>query len=159
GAAAIGLSALLASSELAFDLVRYLGAAYLVYLGLRTLVQRGSHAPAAPEAGRRRLWLAYRQAVLVNVLNPKVALFFLAFLPQFVDPARGAPWTQILALGAVFFLVGLVVDLAYALGAGTIGDWLRRRPGALRWQRYTSGGVYLALGAVAALAGSGRRSS
>jgi threonine/homoserine/homoserine lactone efflux protein len=94
--------------------------------------------------------------VLVNVLNPKVALFFLAFLPQFIDPASGPAWAQILVLGLVFFLLGLCLDLAYAAAAGTIGDWLRRRARALRWQRYTSGAVYLALAGAAALSGSRR---
>jgi threonine/homoserine/homoserine lactone efflux protein len=156
GAAAIGLSALLASSQLAFDTVRYLGAAYLVYLGLRTLVSRKGSTPGADAAGTPSLASAYRQAVLVNVLNPKVALFFLAFLPQFVDPARGPAWAQILVLGVVFFVIGLCLDLSYATAAGTIGHWLQRRPRALRWQRYTSGSVYLALGAAAALSGSRR---
>jgi threonine/homoserine/homoserine lactone efflux protein len=156
GAAAIGLSALRASSQLAFDSVRYLGAAYLLYLGLRTLSRRGG--PTAGADGTRLASLArtYRQGVLVNVLNPKVALFFLAFLPQFVDPARGPAWAQILVLGVVFFLIGLCLDLSYATAAGTIGHWLRRRPRALRWQRYTSASVYLALGAAAALSGSRR---
>jgi threonine/homoserine/homoserine lactone efflux protein len=92
----------------------------------------------------------------VNVLNPKVALFFLAFLPQFVDPARGPAWAQILVLGVVFLLIGICLDLSYATAAGTIGHWLHRRPRALRWQRYTSGSVYLALGTAAALSGSRR---
>jgi len=153
-AAAAGLSALLASSQLAFDIVRYLGAAYLVYLGIRTLLQRDEHTAAVAPSDGRRLWHAYRQGVLVNVLNSKVALFFLAFLPQFVDPVRGAAWAQILVFGAVFLAVGLVVDLAYALAAGTVGDWLRSRPRALRWQRYSSAAVYLGLGAAAALTSS-----
>jgi threonine/homoserine/homoserine lactone efflux protein len=155
-AAAVGLSALLASSDVAFDFVRYLGAAYLLYLGLRTLLRRQGSIAHANASSAPRLWHAYRQAVLVNVFNPKVALFFLAFLPQFIDPARGAAWAQILALGVVFLLLGLCVDIAYASAAGTIADSLRRRPRALRWQRYMSGGVYLALGAAAALTGSRR---
>jgi threonine/homoserine/homoserine lactone efflux protein len=156
GAAAIGLSALLASSQLAFDTVRYLSAAYLLYLGLRTFARRDRPAADAEETGAPSLASTYRQAVFVNVLNPKVALFFLAFLPQFVDPARGPAWAQILVLGVVFLLIGLCLDLSYATAAGTIGHWLQRRPRALRWQRYTSGSVYLALGAAAALSGSRR---
>jgi threonine/homoserine/homoserine lactone efflux protein len=156
GAAAIGLSALLASSQLAFDTVRYLSAAYLLYLGLRTFAHRDRPAADADETGAPSLASTYRQAVLVNVLNPKVALFFLAFLPQFVDPGRGPAWAQILVLGVVFLLIGLCLDLSYATAAGTIGHWLQRRPRALRWQRYTSGSVYLTLGAVAALSGSRR---
>ena len=157
-AAAVGLSALLASSDIAFDIVRYLGAAYLLYLGVRTLRRRDGPTadPDVDAASAPRLRHAYRQAVLVNVFNPKVALFFLAFLPQFIDPARGAAWGQILVLGVVFLLLGLCVDIACASAAGAIGHWLRQRPRALRWQRYTSGGVYLALGAAAALTGSRR---
>jgi threonine/homoserine/homoserine lactone efflux protein len=156
GAAAIGLSALLASSQLAFDTVRYVSAAYLLYLSLRTFARRDRPAADAAETGAPSLASTYRQAVLVNVLNPKVALFFLAFLPQFIDPARGPAWAQILVLGVVFLTIGLCLDLFYATAAGTIGHRLRRRPRALRWQRYTSGSVYLALGTAAALSGSRR---
>jgi threonine/homoserine/homoserine lactone efflux protein len=156
GAAAIGLSALLASSQLAFDTARYLSAAYLLYLALRTFARHDGPAADANETGARSLASTYRQAVLVNILNPKVALFFLAFLPQFVDPQRGPAWAQILVLGVVFLLIGLCLDLSYATAAGTIGHWLQRRPRALRWQRYTSGCVYLALGTAAALSGSRR---
>jgi threonine/homoserine/homoserine lactone efflux protein len=156
GRQAAVFSALLASSQLAFDTVRYLSAAYLLYLGLRTFARRDGTAADADETGAPTLASTYRQAVLVNVLNPKVALFFLAFLPQFIDPARGPAWAQILVLGVVFLLIGLCLDLSYATAAGTIGHWLKRRPRALRWQRYTSGSVYLALGAAAALSGSRR---
>jgi threonine/homoserine/homoserine lactone efflux protein len=97
--------------------------------------------------------------VLVQVLNPKVALFFLAFLPQFVDPSRGAAWTQILVLGGTLAVLGLLTDGLYALLGGTAGDWLNRKNASAsfrRVQRFSSGGVYLALGAVAAATGSGK---
>jgi threonine/homoserine/homoserine lactone efflux protein len=99
------------------------------------------------------------QSVLVQVSNPKVALFFLAFLPQFVDPSRGTGWTQVMILGATLAALGLLTDGLYALLGGTAGDWSRRRSGSSRFrrgQRYVSGGVYLALGAAAAASGSGK---
>ncbi len=155
-AAAAGLSALLASSQLAFDIVRYLGAAYLVYLGIRTLLQRDEHTAAVAPSDGRRLWHAYRQGVLVNVLNPKVALFFLAFLPQFIDPMRGQAATQILALGIIFFAIALAMDILYAMASGSVGSFLRRRPQYLRWQRYLTGSVYIGLGMAAAVTGRNR---
>lgn len=98
---------------------------------------------------------AFLQGLVVNVLNPKVALFFLAFLPRFIDPSRDATG-QILVLGAIFFVIALAIDLAYALGAGALGNGLRRRPEFLRRQHYATGSVYLLLAAAAALAGDGR---
>lgn len=145
-AAAAGLSALLASSDVAFEAVRWAGVAYLAYLGVRAL--RSSPDPEAPRAtGLQRTFL---EGVLVNLLNPKVGVFFLAFLPQFVDPAQGAAATQVLVLGAVFMVIATLLDMVYAFAAGLIGKRLRGRG------RF-AGGVYLALAAVAALTG-GRRS-
>jgi threonine/homoserine/homoserine lactone efflux protein len=95
--------------------------------------------------------------VLVNVLNPKVALFCLAFLPQFLDPAGGRSAEEVLVLGAVFFCLALTIDLLYALAAGLVGGRLRRKGRVLRRQRYLTGGVYIALGAAAALVGGGQR--
>ena len=152
-AAAIGLSALLASSATAFALVKYAGAAYLVFLGLRALLvrDRGASEPdvaVTPPPGAVNV---FRQAVLVQVLNPKVAVFFLAFLPQFVDPDRPAA-TQIVVLGLTLVAIGLAIGLATALAAGTLAQRMRgrRRPGR-PWSRRASGCVYLALGAYAAL--------
>ena len=99
---------------------------------------------------------AYRQGVIVQLLNPKVALFFLAFLPQFVDPSLGGVPGQILVFGAILAVMGFAIDCLYALAAGALGTWLSRRPRALRHQHKVTGGVYIALGAVAALTG-GRR--
>ena len=109
-----------------------------------------------PGARRRGLGRVFAQGVVVNVLNPKTALFFLAFLPQFVDPSRGAAWTQILLLGATFVILALCSDGLYALLSGTAGGWLRRKmKGASfrRGQRFISGGILIALGAVAAVSG------
>jgi threonine/homoserine/homoserine lactone efflux protein len=150
-AATAGLSALLASSALAFDVVKYLGAAYLIVVGLRRLLgrERGVDAAAAPEP--HSIGRLYRQGIVVNVLNPKTALFFLAFLPQFVDPSRGAVWTQILALGLLFATLGFLSDSSWALVAGTLGERLRRSSRFPVVQRYFSGAVFVGLGAVAAL--------
>jgi threonine/homoserine/homoserine lactone efflux protein len=156
-AAAVGLSALIASSAVAFNFVRYLGAAYLVFLGVRALLSdHGAQLEGgATRAGSARR--AYVDGILVNVLNPKVALFFLAFLPQFVDPHRGATATQILVLGLVVFVIATTSDVVYALAAGALGSWLRGRPAFVRRQRYLTGGIYLGLAAVATLAGGERR--
>ncbi len=154
-AAAAGLAAVLASSELAFNVVKWAGVAYLVYLGVRTLRRPAPIPLGGAEPLGASLRGAFLQGLIVNVLNPKVALFFLAFLPQFIDPTRDATG-QILVLGAIFFVIALAIDLAYALGAGALGSWLRRRPEFLRRQHYATGGVYLLLAAAAALAGDGR---
>jgi threonine/homoserine/homoserine lactone efflux protein len=149
-AAAFGLSALIASSAAAFDVVRYAGAAYLVFLGVRALLRNGGHeAGTQDETTRSR---AFAEGVVVNLLNPKVALFFLAFLPQFIDPANGSIVLQTLVLGLTMFAIGLAIDLLYALIAGALGGRLRQRAVLDR----VSGGIYIALGAVAALSG-GRR--
>jgi threonine/homoserine/homoserine lactone efflux protein len=155
GAAAAGLSAVIASSATAFNVVRYAGAAYLVYLGVRALVRRDEHETHAAGGGAS-LRRAFAEGVMVNVLNPKVALFFLAFVPQFVDPQRGPVATQMLVLGAVIFVLALTSDVVYAVAAGTLGSRLRGRAGFARRGRQVTGGVYLALGAAAALSG-GRR--
>jgi threonine/homoserine/homoserine lactone efflux protein len=156
--ATLGLSAILASSAVAFSVVKWLGAAYLIWLGLKRIFGRDDDeddVAVEPE----RLSRVFLQGVIVNTLNPKTALFFLAFLPQFVDPARGAAWTQILFLGANFVILALCSDGLYALLSGTAGGWLRRRmkdAAIKRGQRYVSGGVLIALGAVAAASGSGK---
>lgn len=157
-AAAIGLSALLASSATAFAVVKYAGAAYLIYLGIRAFRRR--EPAAAVEAGPpQSLGRTFRQGLLVQILNPKVALFFLAFLPQFVDPARGPAWTQILILGALLAVLGLVSDSLYALAAARAGGWMRRHPRVLGRERYLSGTVYVGLGVGAALTGENRVAS
>ena len=154
-AATVGLSAVVVSSATAFTVVKLLGAAYLVVLGIRTLIGRNEPADvdALPARGRRR---DFAEGIVVNVLNPKTALFFLAFLPQFVDPESGSPALQILVLGVVFMLLGLVTDSVWALAAGTAGGWLRGHRGFLRAQRYVTGSVYLGLGVATALTGQHR---
>ncbi len=151
-AAAFGISALLVSSALLFNFVKYLGAAYLIYLGIRKLLVRKELQSIQKERCRELPQIFY-QGVLVNLLNPKTALFFFAFLPQFVDPAKGAVSGQILFLGVTFVVMGLFSDGLYALLAGSLGKWLRSNLRFLRAQRYFAGMVYIALGAVTALSG------
>ncbi|MDQ2969110.1 MAG: LysE family translocator [Actinomycetota bacterium] len=146
-AASAGLSALIVASSLAFSVVKYAGAAYLVYLGIRKLLERD--AETRVERKREPLRRALVRGLIVNALNPKTALFFLAFLPQFVAPDRGGVWSQALVLGFVFVGLGLITDSLYALAAGTVGGLLRARRNAVR---YGSGFVFIALGATAALA-------
>ena len=154
GFAAAGLSAVVASSVAAFSIVKWLGAAYLVWLGLRQIFGRGGDEEATPLGGGESRLRVFWQSVLVQVLNPKVALFFLAFLPQFVDPSRGAAWTQVVVLGATLASLGLFTDGLYALVGGTAGGWIRTKGlGLRRAGRYVAGGVYIALGAVAAVSG------
>jgi threonine/homoserine/homoserine lactone efflux protein len=149
-AATLGLSGLLLSSALAFDIVKYLGAAYLVFVGIRTLVTRAEVA-ALELRPRRNFRRIFADAVVVNALNPKTALFFLAFLPQFVDPARGAIAVQILALGALFTALGLVTDTGYALSASAAAYRLRTSSFFARMRTRFAGAVYIVLGASAAL--------
>jgi threonine/homoserine/homoserine lactone efflux protein len=146
-AAGVGLSALILASEVAFNVVKYAGAAYLVVLGIRRLLDRdGDTAVARPQEPLRQ---AFLRGAIVNVLNPKTALFFLAFLPQFVDASRGSVWSQVIVFGLVFVALGAITDSAYALAAGSVAGALRRKRTLLR---YGSGAVFIGLGAVAALA-------
>src|SRR5215203_3442056 len=155
--AAAGLSAILASSAAAFSVVKWLGAVYLVWLGLRQIFGGGGKdEEATPSGGEQNRFRVFSQSVLVQVLNPKVALFFLAFLPQFVDPSRGAAWTQVVVLGATLAILGMFTDGLYALLGGTAGEWIRKQragAGLRRARRYVTGGVYIVLGAVAAISG------
>ena len=150
-AAAIGLSAILLTSALAFSIVKYLGAAYLVYLGLRRLFSREPVQQAA-SVRRQSLRRIFSQGVLVAILNPKTALFFFAFLPQFVEPSKGAVPIQLFALGGMFVLMAIVTDGLYALLAGTIGQKLKGLGGFLWAERYIVGSVYIGLGIAAAFA-------
>jgi threonine/homoserine/homoserine lactone efflux protein len=148
-AAALGLSALLVASAVAFTAVRWAGGAYLIGLGILTVV-RGR--PLLAEGGGamtpRSLRRLYADGVLVNTLNPKTALFFLAVLPQFVDPARGPMWAQTLGLGLLFLAIGVCSDGCYALAGARIGDWLRARPRLHRRTPLVEGGVLVGLGLV-----------
>jgi threonine/homoserine/homoserine lactone efflux protein len=143
-AGALGLSALMLAVPAAYDVVRYAGAAYLAFLGYRALVGRSAldvRALAPVPLGR-----IYRQGIVTNVLNPKVALFFLAFLPQFTDAARGPLPLQFTLLGLVFVVNGTLVCLAYALAASWIGEWLKGRYAVSTWMNRAMGGLFVALG-------------
>jgi threonine/homoserine/homoserine lactone efflux protein len=156
-AAAFGVSAIIASSATAFTIVKYVGAAYLVLLGLRKLFARGEDdpeveiGPAAP--GRRLFW----QGAIVNIFNPKTALFFLAFLPQFVDPSAGPVAPQMLVLGTLLIGLGVVSDGTYALVAAGAGRKLRETAAARRRLDRLSGGVFVSLGLIAAFAGEPKK--
>jgi threonine/homoserine/homoserine lactone efflux protein len=150
-AAAIGLSSLLVSSATAFAVVKCAGAAYLIGLGLYTLfVRREASVAAAPQ--ERRLRRVFWQGGVVNVLNPKTALFFFAFLPQFVDPDKGSAALQIAVLGLLFVVLAVVSDSIWALTAGTASERLRRSRRFLALRRYVSGSVFVGLGALTATA-------
>jgi threonine/homoserine/homoserine lactone efflux protein len=148
--AAAGLSSLILASTAAFDAVRYVGAAYLVFLGVRRLVTRGVEEVAreAPPRTRRR---AYRDGVVVNLTNPKTIVFIFAFVPQFVDPRAGHVWLQVLVLGLSFAALGFASDSLYALAAGSVAERLRDSPAIARFERWFGGGVLVGLGVAAAV--------
>jgi threonine/homoserine/homoserine lactone efflux protein len=151
-AAVAGLSVLLASSAYAYTVVKWLGVAYLAWIGVRTLLSDDTEF-ATPEIEPQSLWRIFTQGVVINVLNPKVAIFFLAFLPQFVDPTGANPALKTLVLGMTLVTIGLISDSVYALIGGGLGDLFRRRPGAARATRLTAGITYLTLAGLAAVSG------
>lgn len=152
-AATLGLSAILLSSALAFDVVKYLGAAYLIYLGLRKLLV---HEETAENQSIKLESLAriYWQGLVVNLLNPKTAVFFFAFLPQFVSPEQGNVTGQTLLLGAVFVGMAIITDSMYALLASSLAEKLRDNLHFQRGQRYFAGLIYIGLGITTAFTGS-----
>ena len=156
-AAALGLSALLASSALAFSIVKYAGAAYLIWLGLKKIFGRADDPENTGALTRHSYARLFRDGFVVNLLNPKTALFFLAFLPQFVEPERGHLASQVAFLGLLFALLGFVTDGCYALVAGTAGQWLRRSRRYLELERYISGTLFIGLGVTAVFAGNQRK--
>ena len=151
-AAAAGLSALLVSSAFAFMVVKYLGAVYLIYLGITTLMAPTKQVDNTPIANMSHRKI-FRQGMIVNILNPKTALFFFTFIPQFVDPGRGSVALQIVFLGSLFLLMAIVTDGIYAIVAGTLGQWLKNNQHFLKIQKYLSGSTYIFLGVTTALSG------
>ena len=152
-AAALGLSAILLSSALAFDIVKYLGAAYLIYLGIRKIVVREDRAKT--EVGKEEsLSRIYSQGFVVNLFNPKTALFFFAFLPQFVNTSNGNITLQIFILGIIFVLMAIFTDSAYAIISSLIANQLNANQNFGRNQRYFTGLIYIGLGVVTAFTGS-----
>lgn len=149
GFATAGLSSLVLASRVAFDAVKYAGAAYLLFLGVRRLLGHGleeTDAEATPRTRRR----AYLQGVAVNLTNPKLIVFMFAFLPQFVDPHARHVWLQVLVLGVSFAVLAFLSDSAYALAAGAVAERLRGSEGIARVQRWAGGGVLVGLGILAA---------
>lgn len=152
-AAALGLSAILLSSALAFDIVKYLGAAYLIYLGIRKLfspVEEAENETVQRESLARIYW----QGFAVNILNPKTALFFFAFLPQFVNPEKGHVTAQTLLLGAIFVGLAIITDSMYALLASSLAGRLKGSKNFQKGGHYFSGLVYVGLGIATALTGA-----
>ncbi len=152
-AAALGLSAILLSSALAFDVVKYLGAAYLIYLGIRKLLTQDNQSEGG-QLKKESLQRIYWQGFVVNILNPKTALFFFAFLPQFVDPGRGNVTMQTLLLGVIFVSMAIVTDSLYALVASSLANRLGGNKHFQKGQQYFAGLVYIGLGITTALTGS-----
>jgi threonine/homoserine/homoserine lactone efflux protein len=153
--AAIGISGLLLSSATLFSIVKFVGAGYLIYLGARRLLGLEASALVAPTGGRSRRQL-YRDGAVVNILNPKTALFFYAFLPQFLDPGRGSVALQAVVLGTLFVAIALVSDSLWALASGSAASWLKARPIAATVERWVTGTVLIGLGTAAALTGAHR---
>lgn len=143
--AIVGISAIIAASAVLFTIIKYLGAAYLLYLGIHAIVAK---APTKLVAQPLPISVgtAFRQAILTEVLNPKTALFFLAFLPQFVHPELGSVALQLMILGIVFVLLGLLSTVVFAVSAGSLGTFLRRNPAVAKWQNKAVGAIYCALG-------------
>jgi threonine/homoserine/homoserine lactone efflux protein len=154
-AAALGLSAILMSSAVAFTVVKYAGAAYLIYLGIRTLMD-SNHAEVEDSPQPEGLWRIFSQGFVVNLLNPKTALFFLAFLPQFVTVSSGNITLQIVILGVTFTTLAIITDTVYALLSGTVGGWMRGNARLMRSQKTFAGGTYITLGVATALSGGNR---
>ncbi|MEP0521197.1 MAG: LysE family translocator [Hyphomicrobiales bacterium] len=148
--AVLGISAIILASAFLFSLIKYMGAAYLIYLGIRAILEKvpNSQNLQVPTITPAK---AFRQGAIAEVLNPKSALFFLAFLPQFVQVENGLVPLQLTILGVLFVLVGFFSTLVFAIGAGGIGSFLRRNPNVLRWQGKVVGSIYCALGVRLAL--------
>ena len=151
-AAAFGLSALLLSSATAFNIVKYMGAAYLVFLGIHKLFSKTTQTQLTMMEPQK-LSRVFSQGVTVAVLNPKTALFFLAFLPQFVDRSKGQIGLQLFMLGSLFVLMAIISDGTYALLASSARQWLKSHSQVWLAERYVVGFIYIGLGIAAALAG------
>ena len=145
-AAVIGLSAIIANSALAFDIIKYAGAAYLIYLGVRSILSKQNKFRIQDKVEKKSLPRLFWQGVLTNVLNPKVALFFLAFLPQFVHPEKGNASLQILLLGLWFNFSGTLVNCIVALLFGKLGNWLADKQAFIKWQNKVTGLLLIGLG-------------
>ena len=151
---AVGLSAVLASSPLTFAIIRWAGVAYLTYLGIRAFRSAAAAGSPGPAAAEAQLSRSVRKGLIVGLGNPKMLIFFVAFFPQFVVAARGAEALQILVLGAIFWVIGVVWDMTFAYLSGTIGNWLETQPRIQSVQPRIEGFGYLGLAAWAAISGA-----
>ena len=160
-AAGLGLSAVLMTSAIAFSVVKYAGALYLIYLGVQKILSEAEVQDSQLTGDRSieedSFLTIFRQGVVVNVLNPKAAIFFLAFLPQFLNPGAGPIWQQLIPLSVVFICIGFAGDGTYALLAGKLRQWLKSHPLFWRRQKYVTGGTYIALGVAAATVAPGQK--
>ncbi|WP_108879445.1 LysE family transporter [Anderseniella sp. Alg231-50] len=144
--AVLGISAIILASAFLFSLIKYLGAAYLVYLGIRAIFEKAPANTAGSQSIRLTPGEAFRQGILAEVLNPKTAMFFLAFLPQFVKPENGSVFLQLTTLGIILMALGLTSTVIFALCAGSVGGFLKRNPTVVKWQGRVVGSIYCALG-------------
>lgn len=149
-AAAAGLSAIVATSALTFTVIKVIGALYLFYLGVRLLTGSDRGAPIGEARARRpgptAGVTAFLRAMITGILNPKVAIFFVAFLPQFVDREAGSVFLQFILLGAIFTVIAVTIDSLVAVAAGSIGSYLARNPTVARWRERVTGAAFIALG-------------
>lgn len=148
--AVVGISAIIAASATLFAIIKFIGAGYLFYLGINAILAKDAMVVGGDEP-QLTAFHAFQQGVLTEVLNPKTALFFLAFLPQFVRPENGAFFLQLSILGIVFSLLGLFSTIVFAISADRLGMLLRRHPAISKWQSKVVGGIYCALGVRLAL--------
>lgn len=148
--AVLGLSAIIATSAVLFNVIKYLGAAYLIYLGVKALLARSSNL-AGIKIPAVTPGTAFKQAVYAELLNPKTALFFLSFLPQFVQPENGMVFLQLIILGLIFVALGLISTVVFAVSAGALGDYLRKNPAVVKWQNKVVGLIFVSLGVRLAL--------
>ena len=149
-AATLGLSALIAASAIAFSTVKYAGAAYLIYLGIQTFSSKSERLEVR-SITKSKLSEVFYQGLYVNLLNPKVILFFLAFLPQFVDPSRGNVKLQLMSLGILLVVVTIPIDIGVGLAGGQLGIWLRARQGIQQATKWITGTIYIILGLTTAM--------
>ena len=149
--AAVGISAIIATSAFLFSVIKYLGAAYLMYLGAKAILEKTPSSLAGEDQIPITAPQAFRQAIIAEILNPKTALFFLAFLPQFVKPENGSVVAQLVVLGILFAFIGFFSTIVFAVSAGGLGSFLQRNPKVLKWQGKVVGSIYCALGLRVAL--------
>lgn len=156
-AAALGISAILVTSAMAFNVIKYAGAAYLIYMGIKSLTAKTATPDVNMKFTKQKLSKVFLQGAIVNTLNPKTALFFFAFLPQFITPGATSVTAQIFILGLIFIVLSIISDSIYALLAGSIKGYLHRNPVRLKFQKYISGCLYILLGIATLVAEPGKR--